>query len=119
MYNLNRCTLAQNLLHQRIFKNKSNVCIVSEQYLKLQSNTWYIDKTGMSANPSKMLVDNSGRGAGCVRIGTTTVTIMSGYLSLNEGICVFRQNLASIESTVSSFLCDIIVVGNFAQVSTL
>ncbi|CAG5108043.1 Protein of unknown function [Cotesia congregata] len=44
--NLNRCALAQNLLRQRVFEDKIDVCYICEQYLIIEGKTWFADETG-------------------------------------------------------------------------
>ncbi|CAG5073093.1 Protein of unknown function [Cotesia congregata] len=47
--NLNRCALAQNLLRQRVFEDKTDVCFICEQYLNIEGKTWFADETGTAA----------------------------------------------------------------------
>ncbi|XP_026476037.1 uncharacterized protein LOC113381301 [Ctenocephalides felis] len=47
--NLNRCSLAQNLLYQRVAEDKIDVCIISEQYQSALVKSWYVDKTSTAA----------------------------------------------------------------------
>lgn len=115
--NLNRCTLAQNLLRQRVFEDKIDVCIICEQHSNLTDRTWLTDKTGTAAiwvvNPSKVTTNNSGSGEGFVWIKTSTTHFISVYLSPNEGISAFRRKLANIEGTISEFNGEVIVAGDF------
>ncbi|KAJ8939204.1 hypothetical protein NQ318_019445 [Aromia moschata] len=84
------CVLAQNLLRQRVFEDKVDVCIICEQHSNLRDGTWYPDDTGTAAiwivNTTKVTVNSSGCGAGFVWIETPTAYFMSVYLSPNEGI---------------------------------
>lgn len=115
--NLNRCTLAQNLLRQRVFEDKIDVCFISEQHINLHGRSWFADETGTAAlwivNTEKVTIINTGRGAGFVWIHTPTTYFMSVYLSPNEGISVFRQKLANIENAMDGFNGEIIIAGDF------
>ncbi|XP_046484295.1 uncharacterized protein [Neodiprion pinetum] len=115
--NLNRCALAQNLLHQRIFEDKIDICLICEQHLNIQDRTWFADKSGTAAiwiaNTKNVTVDSSGCGPGYVWIKTPTAYIMSVYLSPNEGISVFRQKMANIEDIIDKFNQEVIVAGDF------
>ncbi|XP_074109276.1 uncharacterized protein LOC141534031 [Cotesia typhae] len=120
--NLNRCALAQNLLRQRVFENKTDVCFICEQYLNIEGKTWFADKMGTAAiwivNTKNVTVNNIRSGAGFVWIQTPTTYFMSVYLSPNEGISVFRQKLSNIEDAVTKFDGEVIVAGDFNAKST-
>lgn len=68
--NLNRCALAQNLLRQRIFEQKIDICFICEQYRDIKDKTWFADKSGTSAiwitNSEKVTVIDRGSGPGFV-----------------------------------------------------
>ncbi|XP_074105528.1 uncharacterized protein LOC141531536 [Cotesia typhae] len=114
--NLNRCDLAQNLLRQRVFQDKIDICLICEQYSNIEGKTWFPDKSGTAviwrANTKKVTIDN-GSGAGFVWIETLTVNSMSVYLSPNEEISVFRQKLANIEDIIGKLDGDVIVAADF------
>ncbi|CAG5103017.1 Protein of unknown function [Cotesia congregata] len=103
--NLNRCALAQNLLRQRVFEDKIDVCFICEQYLNIEGKTWFADETGTAAiwivNTKNVTVNNSGSGAGFVWIQTPTTYFMSVYLSPNEGISVVGLAFAPVSQ------CDV------------
>ncbi|XP_074099924.1 uncharacterized protein LOC141528002 [Cotesia typhae] len=115
--NLNRCALAQNLLRQRIFEDKIDICLICEQYVNIQGNTWFADKSDTAAiwiiNSKKVTVNDSGGGEGVVWIKTPKTYFVSVYLSPNEGISVFRQKMANIEDTIGKFNGEVIVAGDF------
>nr|AGO14404.1 hypothetical protein CsmBAC4b19.2 [Cotesia sesamiae] [Cotesia sesamiae Mombasa bracovirus] len=111
----NRCALAQNLLRQRIFEDKIDICLICEQYVNIQGNTWFADKSDTAAiwiiNSKKVTVNDSGEGF--VWIKTPKTYFVSVYLSPNEGISVFRQKMANIEDTIGKFDGEVIVAGDF------
>lgn len=114
--NLNRSSLAQDLLHHRTFEDKIGVCIISEQYKNPLDTSWHTDKTSTAAiwiTNRQVVPTDSGRGDGYVWIKTAKTYNMSVYLSPNEGISAFRQKLADIESTICGFDSEIIVAGDF------
>ncbi|XP_026471325.1 uncharacterized protein LOC113375608 [Ctenocephalides felis] len=115
--NLNRCALAQNLLRQRIFEDKIDICLICEQYMNIQNKAWFADKSGTAAiwitNSKKITINDNGSGEGFVWIKTPTTYCVSVYLSPNEGISVFRQKMASIEDTLGKFDGEVIVAGDF------
>ncbi|XP_046687812.1 uncharacterized protein LOC124373489 [Homalodisca vitripennis] len=120
--NLNRCALAQNLLCQRIFEQKIDICLICEQYLHTKDSTWFADESGTAAiwitNSKKVTVMDKGSGPGFVWIKTPMTYFISVYLSPNEGISMFRQKLANIENTILEFDGEIIVGGDFNAKST-
>ncbi|XP_044575162.1 uncharacterized protein LOC123258970 [Cotesia glomerata] len=114
--NLNRCALAQNLLCQRVFKERIDACFICEQYLNLQDRAWFADKTGTAAiwivNTKNVTTINSESGAGFVWIQTPITYFISIYLSPNEGISEFRQKLANIEDVITKFKGEVIIAGD-------
>ncbi|XP_044578925.1 uncharacterized protein LOC123261396 [Cotesia glomerata] len=115
--NLNRCALAQDLLRQRIFEDKIDICLICEQHLTIQDRARFADKSGTAAiwiaNTKNITVDNSGSGSGFIWIKTPTTYFISVYLSPNEGIRVFRQKMADIEDAIGKFNEEVIVAGDF------
>ncbi|XP_026481073.1 uncharacterized protein LOC113387902 [Ctenocephalides felis] len=115
--NLNRCALAQNLLRQRIFEEKIDICLLCEQYMNIQDKSWFADKSSTAAiwiiNSKEVTVNENGSEEGFVWIKTPTTYCVSVYLSPNERISVFRQKMASIEDTLGKFDGEVIVAGNF------
>ncbi|XP_074100578.1 uncharacterized protein LOC141528431 [Cotesia typhae] len=115
--NLNRCALAQNLLRQRVFEDKIDICFICEQHLNLHDRTWFADETGTAAiwivNTKNITANTSESEAGFVWIQTPTTYFMSVYSSSNEGISVFRQKQANIEDTIANFNGEVILAVDF------
>ncbi|XP_074110250.1 uncharacterized protein LOC141534664 [Cotesia typhae] len=115
--NLNRCALAPNLLRQRIFEDKIDICLICEQHRNIQDKVWFTDGSSTAAiwiaNTKNITVDNSGSGSGFVWIKTPTTYFMSVYHSPNEGIRIFRRKIADIEDVMDKFNKEVIVTSDF------
>lgn len=115
--NLNRSGVAQNLLMQRIYEGKIDVCIISEQHTNIRNKAWFSDDSSTAAiwvvNSSRVTVECSGHGEGHVWIKIPGTYIVSVYLSPNEGISVFRQKLADIEDKIINLNGEVIIAGDF------
>uniref|UniRef100_A0A6M2DQW1 Putative 115 kDa protein in type-1 retrotransposable element n=1 Tax=Xenopsylla cheopis TaxID=163159 RepID=A0A6M2DQW1_XENCH len=114
--NLNRCSLAQNLLRQRVYEDRIDVCIISEQYQYLYDRSWHSDTSNTAAIwivNKQVMVSDRGYGDGYAWIKIRGTYIMSVYLSPNDSISEFRQKLADIENTIRGFTDEVIVAGDF------
>lgn len=118
--NLGRGRTAQDLLVQMACERAADVVVISEQYQCSRDRRpqgWYSDETDTAAiwvrTRANFPVTNSGRGRGYVWLANGSVTLVSCYLSPNEGIAIFRQKLEEIEDVAREFGGEVVLAGDF------
>lgn len=83
---------------------------------------WFADTSSRAAiwirNLEKMPINNHGKGDGYVWFKSGVSTLVSCYLSPNEGIAVFRKNLDEIENLIRNLDGKVILAGYFNAKST-
>lgn len=119
---LNKSVLARNLLQQRVYEDKTDTCIISEQHTNVQNKAWFSDNSGTAAiwvsNPSGVMVESSDHGEAYVWMKIPETYIVSVYLSPNKEITVFQQKLAGIEDAIIRLNSEVIIAVDFNAKST-
>lgn len=115
--NLGRCKQAQDLMSQLAYERKADIYIVSEQYQNRKGPNWFCDNSGTAAiwvvNNARFPVQKHGRGDGFVWVSSGRNTVVSCFLSPNEGIAVFRRKMEELEDLCSIIEGDLIIAGDF------
>lgn len=119
---MNKSVLARNLLQQRVYEDKTDTCIISEQHTNVQNKAWFSDNSGTAAiwvsNPSGVMVESSDHGEAYVWMKIPETYIVSVYLSPNKEITVFQQKLAGIEDAIIRLNSEVIIAVDFNAKST-
>ena len=119
--NLGREWTTQALLHQFIYENSIDICIISEQYANLPRASWLSDTSNTAAiwvvSPTLHSM-NSGHSDGFIWVKFRDFTLISCYLSPNQGILAFKRQLADLEETIRLIGGEVIVAGDFNAKST-
>lgn len=114
--------MAQDLLYRMASDKEADVLMISEQYINPNIKTWFTDVSNKAAiwirNSGKMPICKHGKGDGFVWIESGASTLVSCYLSPNEGIATFRKKLSEIENFVRNIDGEVILAGDFNAKST-
>lgn len=115
--NLNRSRTADQLLTQLTLEHQASAVIISEQYKNKDANGWFADKLNTAAiwipDTEKLPILDHGSHNGFVWVKCTRFTIVSCYLTPNEGIASFREKVDELEDTLRELDKDVIVAGDF------
>lgn len=113
---MHRSRTADALLMQITVEKKIDLVIISEQYGKIQSGTWFEDPTGTAAiwlPGNKFVITQHGDGCGYTYVRIENFTLMSCYLTPSDTIEQFRMKLDAIEDKVHEIGGPFIVAGDF------
>lgn len=119
--NLGKVWAAQALLHQFISENSIVICIISEQYANRTKASWLSSTSNTAAiwvlSPTLHSM-SSRRNDGFIWVKFRDFTLISCYLSPNQGILTFRRQLGDLEDTIRRIDGEVIVAGDFSAKST-
>lgn len=117
--NLNRCRAADFLLDQLVQETRASVVFVSEQFRRRDSPTYFEDNLGTAAlwildtDTDTVAIESHGAGEGYVFATGKGLTYVSCYLTPNEGIARYRQQLERLEDAIRDMAGSFIVAGDF------
>lgn len=115
--NLGRGREAQDLLKQTAMEKKADVLIISEQYRKPETGSWFQDQTTRAAiavlNPSLKIRKVGEPAANYVWVDIEGVRVYSCYFSPNDDYDDFISQLDDLEESLRTAHGEVLVAGDF------